>query len=166
MLNTASPFAACSPTTDIAIAPTTFAPLARSSASVIASHGRTLHALTEKPNALSKPLCASGRMPVTTPTPKNASNNSFPGWTTTTSFVPMVASATLRRSAAAPKVQPLEGSQVPRVSGLHVGSCGWLHNAEESEALLWVRRSTLCYVQLLSSDSAAEFGQCKTGVVR
>jgi hypothetical protein len=53
----------------------------------------------------------------------------------------------------------------PRV-GFTRGFLGWLGHVEESEALLWARRSALCYVQLLSSDCAAEFGQCKTGVVR
>jgi hypothetical protein len=40
-----------------------------------------------------------------------------------------------------------------RVSGLHVG-LGWLGHGEESEALLWARRSALCYVQLLLADCA------------
>ena len=38
--------------------------------------------------------------------------------------------------------------------GFTRGLLGWLGHAEESEALLWARRFTLCYVQLLSPDSA------------
>src|SRR5206468_421621 len=67
-----------------------------------------------KPNVSFKPLCVSGPMSATTPTPKNAISNSPPGSTTTISPALMVASVTLHPSAALlPKVQPLEGSQLP-----------------------------------------------------
>src|SRR5258707_1308948 len=113
MPSTALPFAACSPITDLAIAPIAFAPPAKNLASAIASPALTLPAPTARPNASSKPLCASGLMSATTPTPKNAISNSLPGSTTTTLLARMVASDTLHQSAALPRtVQPLEGSQL------------------------------------------------------
>ena len=106
---------ACSPTTDLAIAPTAFAPLVRNSASAIASLALTLRAPTVRPNASSKPLFASGPTSATTPTPKNAISNSPPGSTTTTSPALMVASVTLLLSAALlPQVQRLDRSQAAR----------------------------------------------------
>src|ERR1700693_2356449 len=114
MPSTAFPFAACSPITDLAIAPIAFAPPARNWAYVIASHALTRHAPTVRPNASSKLLFASGLTSATTPTPKNAISSFPPGCTTTTSPVPMVASVTLHLSAELlRKVQPLEGSQPP-----------------------------------------------------
>src|ERR1700693_3350058 len=113
MPSTAFPFAACSPITDLAIAPIAFAPPARNWAYVIASHALTRHAPTVRPNASSKLLFASGLTSATTPTPKNAISSFPPGCTTTTSPVPMVASVTLHLSAELlRKVQPLEGSQL------------------------------------------------------
>ncbi len=107
------------PTTDLAIAPIAFAPLAKNSASAIASPALTLPAPTAKPNASSKPLCVSGPMSATTPTPKNATSSFPPGCTTTTSPALMVVSVTLHLSAALlRKVKPLEGSQpAPVVTG-------------------------------------------------
>src|SRR5271155_500843 len=114
MPSTALPFAACSPTTDPAIAPIAFAPLAKNSASAIASPAPIPLVRTAKPNASSKPLCASGLTFATTPTPKNGTSSSPPGCTITTLLAPMVASVTRRPSAALlPKVQPLDRSQAP-----------------------------------------------------
>jgi hypothetical protein len=112
--STASPSAACSPTTAPATAPASFALPACSSASSTASPGLTLPAPTARPNASFKPLCASGLTSATTSTQKNEISSSRLGSITTTSTVRMVVSATLRPSAAPLRwVQRLERSQVP-----------------------------------------------------
>src|SRR5579872_3511494 len=112
--STASPFAACSPTTAPAIAPATSALPASNSASSTASPALTLRAPTARPNASSKPLCASGPMFATTSTRRNATNTSHFGSSITTSTGHMVVSVTLRPSAGLfRRVQRLDRSQLP-----------------------------------------------------
>src|SRR6185437_3829160 len=113
-LSTALPSAACSPTTAPAIAPASSAPPASNSESSTASLVLTLRAPMAKPNASSKPPCASGPTFAITSTPKNAISISPHGSSTTTSTVRMVASVTLRPSAELLRVQRLDRSQPPR----------------------------------------------------
>jgi hypothetical protein len=76
-----------------------------------ASLARTLHATMTKPNASSKPLCASGPTSTITSTPRNAINTCCPGWSFTTYAARMVVSVTFRPSVALPWVQRLDRSQ-------------------------------------------------------
>ncbi len=103
-------------------------PPASNSASSTASPVPTLRAPTARPNASSKPPCASGLTSATTSTPRSAINNSHPGWSFTTYAGPMVVSVTLRPSAALPWVQRLEGSQVPQNPELQGVQKRWEEN--------------------------------------
>ena len=87
--------AAYSLTTVTAIVPALFTPPWWNLVCVITSPVLTLPALTEKPNASFKPLCVNGRTPACIKTRNTVSNIFFPGFTTTTGTVLMVASTML-----------------------------------------------------------------------
>ena len=111
---TASGSAACSPTTEAPIAPTSFATPVPQLGDPAPPHP-PLHPRepTAKPNASSRPPCANGPTPNTGKTPMNATALCSPGPTTTTSPAPMVASTTTRPSAAPNRVQRLDHLQPP-----------------------------------------------------
>src|SRR5271170_31236 len=110
---TASPSAPCSPTTAAATAPTASAAPAANSTSDTAALDPTRRKPTAKPNALSRPPCASGPTLNTGLTLARETPTYSPGPTTTTTTDPMVASTTSRPSAAPRSEQPLDLLQPP-----------------------------------------------------
>jgi len=110
---TASRCALCSPTTAAATAPTCSDMPVVNSRSATTAPNPTRHKPTAKQNASSRPPSENGPTPNTGPIRRNATPISSPGPITTTTNDLMVASTTIRPSAAPIAEQPLDHLQAP-----------------------------------------------------